>query len=185
MTSHPIYVASFGAEAVAATTAYVCIDLSDTTNYPHAFTNELHLLGMILSVNTASDGIFDFWFGVVTEVDASNGSVDFFDVIHCEARDNATDDTGSIQLMRDYTLGGFNPDGVNLLIESEASTMLVCGQTHSGNAAWQTDTGLASPAGAAAGDTGKPGAGDLVLYLEEATDSGTIDFSATFFYHAI
>ena len=43
------------------------------------------------------------------------------------------------------------------------------------NTTWQTDTGLLSPAGNAGGATGKPGVGDLVLWVEEVTNGGTLD----------
>ena len=38
--------------------------------------------------------------------------------------------------------------------------------------------------GAAAGATGKPGAGDVVVYVEEVSGTGTIDFSITATYVA-
>ncbi|GAF79950.1 unnamed protein product, partial [marine sediment metagenome] len=40
----------------------------------------------------------------------------------------------------------------------------------------QTDVALGSPAGAAGGTTGKSGEGDLVMWCEEVSGSGTIDF---------
>ena len=182
---YPVYTACLGAEAVAATTAYVLVDLSDTTNFPHAKSGELHLLGLSLCCNIAGDGVYDIWVGVISEVDASNGTAEWFEVFHMESIVNPTDSTGYYDFVRDYTFGGINPEGMNLQILSGASTYLVTNQSLAGNAAWQTDVGLASPVGAAAGATGKPGAGDCVVYVEEVSGSGTIDFSLTAFYSAV
>jgi len=44
---------------------------------------------------------------------------------------------------------------------------------------------LASPAGAAAGATGKPGDGDIVVWVEEVSGTGTIDFCLTAIYEAL
>lgn len=176
--------ALMGAEAVAASTAYVLVDLSDTTNFPHRHTNSIHLQALHLDGDKASDGIFDIWVGVITEVDATNGSADWFHVFHLEAQDNATDDQASFARTVDFTLGGANPDGLDLTVLSDESTPgFVTYSTQDGNTNWQTDTGLGSPAGAAGGATGRPGAGDLVFWVEEVTDSGTIDFmlSAQYF----
>ena len=179
------FAASFGAEAVAASTPYVVVDLDDVTNYPHTFTSELHILGLIVNAETQADGTYDLWFGVITEVDADNGTAEWFDVIHFETRQNPTDDEGHLDIFRDYTLGGRNADGMNLLIESGASTYLITGQSQAGHANWQTDTGLGSPAGGSGGATGKPDVGDCVLWVEEVADTGTIDFSVTAIYETI
>jgi hypothetical protein len=179
------YTAVLQAEAVAASTAYVLVDLSDTTNFPHEDTGHIEVLGMVVSAETHGDGIFDLWFGVISEVDATNGSADWFQVLHVENRDNATDDTGRFFEQIDYTFSGVNPQGVNCLVVSEATPHLITNITQDGNTNWQTDTGLASPAGAAAGATGKPGAGDIVLWAEEVTDGGTLDFCVTLQYRAV
>ena len=55
------YVVNVGAEAVAASTAYVLVDLSDSTNFPHNETNWLNLLGLKLNSEKASDGVYDEW----------------------------------------------------------------------------------------------------------------------------
>lgn len=170
-----------GAEAVAADTAYVLVDLSDSTNFPHTETNWINVLGLMASVETQTDGDYDLWIGVISEVDATNGTAEWFDVLHCEALQNATDDQGHFDFVRDYTLGGAAPDGINCRVVSGATPYLATNQTQAGNTNWQTDTGLASPVGAAGGATGKPGAGDIVLWVEEVT-GGTCDFSITLIY---
>ena len=178
------YTAVLGAEAVAASTAYVLVDLSDTTNYPHAGTQELHLLGLDVHTEKASTGIYDIWVGVITEVDATNGTADWIEVFHLEANGNTVDATDRFAQVVDYTLGGGNHEGINCEVVSGALTRIVTNQQQAGHTNWQTDTGLASPVGAAAGATGKPGPGDLVVWVEEVTNGGTIDFSITAIYES-
>ncbi len=177
MSARPKFDAVLGAEGIDASTAYVLVDLSDATNYPHTKTGEVHLLGLTVDSETHSDGIFDIWIGVITEVDATNGTADWIHVFHLENVVDATDDVGRFAQQLDFTLGGSKPNGLNCVIVSGAMTRIVTNQQQAGHVNWQTDTGLASPVGAAAGATGKPGVGDLVVWVEEVTNGGTIDFS--------
>lgn len=175
---------ALGAEAVAASTGYVLVDLSDTTNYKHVGTTEIHLLGLSLGTEKAGDGVFDVWVGVVTEVDATDGSVTWIERFDIEAVGNTTDSTDRFAWAKDYTLGGRNIDGINCRVSSGALTHFISNQTLANSNVWQTDTGLASPVGAAAGATGKPGAGDLVVYVEEVSGTGTLDFHILALYEA-
>ena len=107
------YLAVLGAEAVAASTAYVLVDLSDTTNFPHANTRAIVLHDLYLTGEKASTGIYDIWVGVVTEVDATNGSVDWLQVWWCQ-------DTVVLLSMfhpwqnTSLTAGGFPPASTSL-----------------------------------------------------------------------
>ena len=168
-----------GAEAVAASTAYVLVDLSDTTNYPHRESNWLNLLGCVLSAETHSDGQFDLWIGAVTENDGTNGSADWVHCFHVQNRDNATDDTGHFYSHADFTLGGAFPDGIKLKVASDEYTDFATNQSQDDNTNWQNDTNRVSPTGNV-----KPAVGDLVLWVEETADAGTLDFSLTVFYEA-
>jgi len=182
MRARPAYAATLGAEGVAADTAYVLVDLSDTTNYPHSGTAELHLLALLLNAETVDDGDYDIWVGVVTENDATDGSVSWVHCFHAQHVQNPTDSTGRLAaVMADFTLGGSVPEGINLNVVSGALTKFVTNLTQADNANWQNDTGLASPVGAAGGTTGKPGVGDLVVWVEEVTGN-TLDFCITAIY---
>ena len=173
---------NLGAEGVADTTAYVLVDLSDAANYPHTETGYINLLGLKLNVEKAADGDFDIWVGVITEVDASNGSTNWLHAFHLHHQGNATDDTDRFVSEIDFTLGSANPDGLRCEISGGAQVGFIGNQGESGNARWKTGTGLASPVGAAGGATGKPGASDLVVLVEEVADVGTLDFSITAIY---
>ncbi len=179
------YFVSVGAEAVSGSTAYVLVDLSDITNFPHKATTALHLMGLILHAEKASDGVYDIWVGVITEVDATNGTAEWIHVYHLEASGNPTDSTDRFAQAIDFSLGGHNPNGINLRITGGSSLHLATNQSQAGHVNWQTDTGLASPVGGAGGATGKPGAGDLVVWVEEVSGSGTIDFIISAIYEAI
>ena len=178
----PVYTAVLQAEAVSASTGYVLVDLSDITNFPHDKIGAIEVLGMVITTEKASDGVFDLWFGVISEVDDENGSADWFQVIHLEASGNATDSTDRFAWQVDYTFGGANPKGVYCLVTSnEATPHLITNIEQNANATWQTDVNLSSPAG----DTTKPGAGDIVMWAEEVTNGGTLDFCVTLFYRAV
>jgi len=168
------HVVNLGVEALDASTPYVLVDLSDSDNFPHgeAFVGEIHLLGLYLNGDQASDGAFDLWVGVVTENDGTDGSVQWIWTHHAESVSNPTDSAGHICCSIDFTLGGQNPEGINCLVTAGALTHFVGNQSQANSVNWQNDTARVSPVG-----TSKPGVGDLVLWVEETTNGGTIDFS--------
>lgn len=182
------FMAHLNADAVAADTAYVLVDLSDTTNFSHDVSNFLYLLGLLLHAEKASDGVYEIYVGCIVEVDASNGTAYWVHKFRLEASGNPTDSTDRFVQVIDFTLGGGNPDGVRLNVDTTAGSekllYVTTDSTQAGNTNWQNDTGLASPAGAAAGATGKPGVGDIVVWVNEVSGTGTIDFSLTAIYEA-
>ena len=176
----PAFAVTLGAEAAAASTPYVLVDLSDTTNFPHGNTTELHLLGLDVMAEKASDGVYDIWVGVVTENDADDGSVTWVRCFHLESVHNPTDSTDRFHASEDYTRGGTVPQGINLVVVSGALTKFASNLTQADNANWQNDTNRTSPVGA----TTKPGVGDLVVWVEEVGGAGTLDFCVTVTYEA-
>ncbi len=177
------FVSVLSVAAVAATTGYVLVDLSDTTNYPHLETSELHLLGLFLQAEKASDGDFNLTIGTVIENDATNGTLKgahLFNISHLANSTDSTDRMAPVYV--DFTLGGAIPEGINLQVVSGAVTHFRSNITDADNTIWQNDTGLLSPVGAAAGATGKPGVGDLVVLAEENAGAGTLDFCITAIY---
>jgi len=175
---HDTHVVNLGVEAVDASTPYVLVDLSDTTNFPHSGTAEIHLLGLLLNAEKHSDGQFDVWVGVVTENDDTDGSADWIHVFHLEHVANATDSTDRHSDVVDFTLGGGNPKGLNLNVESGALVHFAGNQSQANSGSWQNDTNRVSPVGS----TTKPAAGDLVVWVEEVGGTGTLDFSITAIY---
>lgn len=181
MTINAKYLSSLGVEAVAASTPYVLVDLSDATNFPHEDTTGIHLHGLSINTEKASDGVYDIWLGVVTENDATNGTADWVHVFHLEAVGNATDSTDRFAQSLDFSLGGFNDLGIDLTIRGGAGIGFVTNQQQAGHVNWQSDTNRTSPVGA----TTKPGVGDLVVWVEEVSGTGTIDFAISVIYETV
>ena len=167
-------------EAVAGTTAYVLVDLSDTTNFRHSNTNAIVLKSLALHAEKAADGVYDIWVGVISEVDATNGTAIWLHCFHLEASGNPTDSTDRFAQKIEY--GDISLDVNAATAGSEKLKYVVSNITLAGNTAWQNDTALASPIG---DSTSKPGEGDLVMYVEEVSGSGTIDFLVAVEYDTI
>jgi len=180
MRGYPVHYVNLGAEAVAASTPYVVVDLSDSTNFPHTKTDGVVLLGLILSAEKATDGVFDVWVGAVTENDGTDGSVTWAHVFHLESVHNATDSTDRFAQAVDFTLGGVGP-GIDLTVVGGALASFVGNQAQADSANWQNDTNRTSPFDA----TTLVGVGDLVCLVEEVSDGGTLDFSLTAIYQTV
>ena len=177
-TRRATFVVNLGAEGVTASAAYVLIDLSDSTNFPHVNTGAVDLLSLALSAETKTDGQYDIWVGVVTENDAVNGSATWLHCFHCENRDNATDDTGHFYAELDFTAGGCAPDGLRCEVASDALLYCAGNQNQAGHVNWKIAANLASPVSA----TNDVAAGDVVVWAEEAGGAGALDFSLTAIY---
>ena len=134
--------------------------------------------------------MYEIKIGVVDEVDASNGSVKWLRRIHLEASGNPTDSTDRFVTYLDFTANGASPDGLNLDVNdttaaSEKLYYVITNLEDDGQTTWQTDTGLASPAGGSGGTTGRPGAGDLVMLIDEVSGSGTLSGTFAVRYYTI
>lgn len=171
------FAVTLGAEALAADTPYVLVDLSDTTNFPHDEANWINVLGLIFCAEKHSDCQSDFWVGVLTENNGTDGTAQWFHCFHFEHVANSTDATDRMHEVVDFTLGGGNPDGLRCEVSSGATPYLASNQTQADNANWINSTNRASPVGTST----KPGAGDIVVYAEEV-NGGTVDFILTCVY---
>ena len=159
--------ATLGEEGTAATTtAYLVIDLSDVTNFKHGETGAIIVEWIDFEADVMS-GTFNAHFGVLTELDADNGTVKFFHQIRMEKATN-------------HSVPFKPPGGINLLVESGVPSYLVSNQELAGNALFQTDVYLPS----IFGGSKIPAVGDLILLMEEETD-GLCNFSTTVGYHTI
>jgi hypothetical protein len=183
MSLSQAFYASLGAEAVAASTAYVLIDVSDTSTYPNPLvsgdkTQHINLLSLSIDAETHSTGVYDVWVGVVYELDATNGSAQWFHVWHLETDTNATDSAGRFADQVVYTAG--NPQGLNCRVNTAGDGLeyQASNQEQAGNTNWQTDTTLTAASGTAVA----PGAGDVVVWVEEVSGTGTLDFNLTALY---
>jgi len=160
-------------EDIAAAEAFVLVDLSDTTNFPHTETGRIRVYSLSITAEKAGDGQFVLLIGVITEVDATDGSTKWFLVVDDEMVLNPTDSTDRIIVQFSW------PNGLDLEVSAGAALNLISNDGHTGSVIWQTDVNLDSPVGAT---SSPPGAGDLVLYVEEPGGTGTISFTITVEY---
>lgn len=70
-------------------TAFMLVDLSDTTNWPHTDTHHLHLDTVDIHFNPGDSFTGDIQLGFLSDVDASNGDLHVAHVWHFE-RDRVT-----------------------------------------------------------------------------------------------
>jgi hypothetical protein len=162
---------------ISADTVYILVDLSDTTNFPHVATSEIHVLGLIASIEKDTSGSFDLNFGVVTENDGSNGSAQFFYQLNAEWDSNPTDSVDAKNIAIDFTLGGSNPEGVICAVDTGVTTRFMSNNELSSSVLLQNDVARTTPVG-----TANPAVGDLVMHLDEITDGGNIDIGVTVIY---
>lgn len=153
--------------------AFNLIDLSDTTNFPHTETGKIRLYALdILIEKTAADSTCVLYIGMITEVDATNGTAEWLWVISAMTALDGTDST-------DYRHYRFvYPDGLDLEVDS-ANDKMANALTNSSlsDTTWQTDVDLDSPAG---DTTSPPGDGDLVMWFD--VTAGTITITVTAAY---
>lgn len=156
-----------------ATTYFMLIDLSDTTTYPHAQTDGIvidHISWSTLA-NANSNGTMDI--GVVTEVDATNGSCDFF--YHA---DWVGESGGGAGAQTYIGATDFTPNGIDATIVAGAPTRLLSSEGVSADVALQTDVTLNGVV------TVAPAAGDVIMRIVNDNASSCV-VSVTIGYHSI
>lgn len=184
MSKYPgrVYSTLLSKEAVAASTWYILVDISDTTNYAHpSGTSSVNILRLDIEAEKASDGVYDVWVGVVRENDATNGSADWIHVFHLEAVGNPTDSTDRFTRDVNFACQGVNPQGLDCSIVG-SRLVYMRGPNSGDQTALQNDAGdLASAAG---GSSLSAVAGDVIVWVEEVSGTGTIDVALTCQYTA-
>jgi len=156
----------FYAAAVAASTDYILIDLSDTTNYPHDNTTIVHLdwICWDIDATTTPAAAYLVGWGYLDNVDATNG--DFFNYHHIAG----TRTTGLLQ--EDCMI--VNPNGWL------GNGQHVTGHSSVDDVAFQTDVNLGSTLDPGTADT-PSGNGDVAV--RTTVTAGTIDLVLSGGYH--
>jgi len=165
-------VSSLVISAITEDTAYILVDLSDTTNFRHKETN--HLVVRQCQITTAVSAVDLFWqinVGVVVENSGTDGTAEYI----VSAIDFAST-SGMVGQTRTYEWplnNGLNLPGLNLKVDitNKTLTYLETNNKLADNAAWQNDTARTTPAG-----TANPAVGDLIVYIDEIVNGGS--FSA-------
>jgi len=158
--------------ALTADEAYVLVDLSDTTNFPHTETGKIRLLRIEVDWEADTNGTGKLYIGVISEVDATNGTAIWLDAIRMHTDEDGTDSTDKRHLVREYY-------GLDLEVDTANDILyhVVTNSTQAGNVNWQTDVALDSPVG---NTSSAPGEGDLVAWLDYT--AGNVYFTIKAFY---
>lgn len=147
---------------ISADTAYLLVDLSDATDWPHTATNEVILKSVAMRGMVSGAHHWNLTVGVVVENDATDGTAVWV------TNEHLITVTGVFAPpQRTFAAGG-----LNLRAASSALTYGVA-NGHSELTAWQNDTAIS----ATVGTTGTVAVGDLVILADEITDGSTLDFS--------
>jgi len=144
--------------ALTADEAFVLVDLSDSTNFPHTETGKIRLLRIEVDWEADTNGTGKLYIGVITEVDATNGTAYFLDAIRMHTDHDGTDSTDKRHLVREYY-------GLDLEVDAANDKLyhVITNSIQSGDTNWQTDVALDSPLG---NTSSAPGDGDLVAWLD-------------------
>lgn len=144
---------------LAADAAYLLIDLSDTTLWPHSDTATVLLKGFQLQGTVSGAHEWHLGLGVVTENDATNGTAEFV-----------------AQKMLVSVSGAFDSDNhwsnpLDMWIEDDSLLYVSTNMTET-TTTWQNDAAITATINV----TGFVAAGDIVLLVDEITDGSTVDF---------
>jgi len=146
---------------VSSTTAFMLVDLSDTTNWPHSKTGHLDMAYLIINADPATNFAGDIELGFLSDVDAENG--DFHGIMEFHL-DKKTEP---------FTFGiNFGAFGMDLETEHWF------GPTTADSTLFQTDVNLEGPDG----NTSFPsGNGDLVCIVTVSATSVAVGLTIGYF----
>lgn len=145
---------------VSAQTAYMLIDLSDTTNWPHTLTGHINLEYAIIEVDPSSTYLGEVKIGFLANVDATNG--DFNQIMDI---DLAKKSDLIVEIIN------FGSHGIDCKEDHYFGPIIT------NSTLFQTDVNLEGPDGATSYPSGD---GDLAMIAE--VSAGTVDISITLGY---
>lgn len=137
----------FHVDGVATDTNFILVDISDTSNYPHANTDYVHIDWLDFEVDASANASYTVSIGFLEDVDVDSGDLYIF------THFSGTKQTGhNKDLFKRYI-----PAGVRARASSVATHAAAIDTTD-----WQTDVNLASTLDPTSTDTA-PGPRDLVM----------------------
>lgn len=150
-------------QSIAAQTAFMLIDLSDTSNWAHSETGHINLEYLIIEIDPDATYLGEIKIGFLTNVDGTDGDFNqIFDVDMVKKSDLLVE-------VINFGSHGF-----------DCETDHHFGPITADSALFQTDVNLKGPDG----NTSYPsGDGDLVLLVER--NGGEVDVSITLGYEAV
>lgn len=144
------------AEDVAATTGFMLIDLSDTTNWTHTDTDHIDLLFFTLTTDPHATFSGDIQLGFLSGVDDTDGDFNEVFELHMEKKPSAQ--VVTIQ----YFFG--------IALE----TAHFFGPITTNDTTWQTDVNLQGPSGATSFPSGN---GDLVMLITQSAQDVSVSIT--------
>jgi hypothetical protein len=150
-------------QSISAQEAFMVIDVSDTTNWPHTETGHVNIEWLILEVDPDNSFTGEIKLGFLENVDATNG--DFYQVI-------------DIDMARSSSLVVENMDFGTHGIDMESDHHF--GPIIANSTLFQTDVNLDGPDGTNSFPSGN---GDVVLLVERS--AGSVDVSITVGYETV
>lgn len=145
---------------IAAQTAFMLIDLSDTTNWPHTDTGKIIVEYIILQVDPDNTFAGEIKLGFLSDVDTVNG--DFNQILEIDFRKQA----GLLVEVINFGSHGFDCEVAQHF-----------GVVSADNTLFQTDVNLLGPDGATSYPSGND---DLVMLVEQT--AGQVNLSLTIGY---
>ena len=148
-------------ESIDADKAYLLVDLSDSTNWPHTATNLVVVKRVWLYGAVSSTHTWRTSWGVITENDDANGTAQWLGtarIANVSGVFNTRREFGEHGLSLRVASGAMDNFGGNATLESTS---------------WQNDTAISSTVGT----SGTVAVGDLVFYADEVSDGSTLAFT--------
>jgi len=163
-------VALTGSTAVAGTTYYGFIDLSDTVNWPHDTTGRLDFSYLSLLIDKASAARGTVSLGIITRIGGTNA-----DVSYIASASFTQNDTASVEV-----IANFSPSQLKCAIAADKLSLVKTNNVALNVAAINTATPLAFGAG---GATFTPAVGDAIVRIVTTT-GGDLLWGFAAFYHS-
>ena len=152
--------------SLSASQDFILIDISDTTNYPHANTNWLHIAWINVGVDSDNSGDYVIEFGFLENVDGTDG--DFYPIGSVQGTKTAGNSISGFWAML--------PEGPKCKSDSLATSNVSLN-----DAAFNTATNLATTL--SPGATATPsGSRDLVMRVTR--NAGSFVVTAQVYYHS-
>jgi hypothetical protein len=156
--------------AVVTSTAALIVDLSDTTNWPHKKTSSINVVGVWVDFDKAGASTDTVKVGVVTNIDASSGTVKWFYVAGNTANHVST--PGPVSPV----ISGL----IRTKVSSNATPFILTNNVSSQSTLFQTDVTLPT----ANSTFVAPAIGDIVAFIEGGGTAATLTATIHLIYSA-
>lgn len=174
---YTIHFSSASSAAFSGTTNYILIDLSNTASFPHKETGEIHITDVYINVDKAAATTAAVRLGVVNFVNASTGSVTWFNRYMNLV--NVSNTPGSI--VQQFQDTGLNTKVVpSSTVNTDGSTKYILSNDKtSGSTDFQNDV----PLWDMLGNSVTPRPGDIIIQFEKS--AAAVNFEVTIRYYSM